>query len=135
VIAEGRSVHEYLWGNRVSVYTGLPTILGWRNHQVQQRSLLPVEVIERRARDVDALYRNPEPQTAERILERYGVEMVYVGPLERAYYPETGLLKFERMVERGALEIAYRNPEVVIYRVRPSVGVADRQIPLLISVR
>lgn len=135
VIAEGRSVHEYLWGNRISVYTGLPTILGWRNHQVQQRSILPVGVIERRARDVDTLYRDPDPKTALQIIRRYDVSFIYAGMLERAYYPAAGMAKFDRLERRGVLEIAYRNPGVVIYIVRPSGAEPDAPDPLLKSAR
>jgi len=40
-----------------------------------------------------------------------------VGPLERAYYPEAGLRKFEGMAG-SSLDIAYSSPQVVIYRVR-----------------
>src|SRR5207237_6582637 len=37
VVLEGRSP-VYRWGSRISIYTGLPTILGWDVHQGQQRA-------------------------------------------------------------------------------------------------
>ena len=49
-----------------------------------------------------------------RLLGEYRVEYVYIGEIERHYYPERGLDKFSRIP--GA-ELAYSNPTVEIYRV------------------
>ena len=50
------------------------------------------------------------------MLDRYGVELIYVGELERAYFPASGLAKFEALNGRG-LEVIYENSDVRIYRV------------------
>jgi uncharacterized membrane protein len=106
----------YRWGNRVSIYTGLPAVVGWDWHQKQQRWFYQGEVDRRRAA-VDRFYRTQDIAEARGLLRRYGVSYVYVGQLERNYYPANGLTKFRDMA--GAdLEEVYRNPQVVIYRVR-----------------
>ena len=45
----------YRWGSRISVYTGFPTILGWRWHQEQQRMDAHSE-IQRRISDINIIY-------------------------------------------------------------------------------
>lgn len=115
VIAEAQTP-LYRWGGRVSVHTGLPSILGWDWHQSQQRwDYRPF--IEQRKRDVNQLYTSPDPGAAQAVLGRYGVRYLYVGPLERLYYPPAGLAKFEQMAAAGALREVYRNPQVTIYEV------------------
>ena len=109
----------YRWGGRVSVYTGLPTVIGWDWHQKQQRSILPGDVIDRRRDDVRAIYTGSQPDPTRRLLERYGVRYIYVGPLERLYYGDDGLRKFDRYAGR-LWDLVYENEQVRIYEVRSS---------------
>jgi uncharacterized membrane protein len=107
----------YRWGARVSIYTGMPTVIGWDWHQKQQRAVLPGEFIDKRINDVRSIYTDTNPAAVQDILNRYGVEYIYIGPLERIYYPGEGLNKFEQL--NGQLwEKVYETAEVQIYRVR-----------------
>jgi YYY domain-containing protein len=106
----------YKWGSRVSIYTGLPTVVGWDWHQRQQRGDFSPQV-EERVRDVQRMYETTQPAELLTLLRRYGVEYVYVGPLERAYYSEPGLRKFRDLVGT-ALDLVYDRDGVQIYRVR-----------------
>ncbi len=118
VIAEGR-MGEYHWGSRISIYTGLPAILGWNWHQRQQRTIHPqvTQFVWDRERDVETLYTTLDPNEAMTILNRYGVDYVIIGDLERILYPSAGLGKFEDMARAGLLEEVYRYGDNVIYRV------------------
>jgi uncharacterized membrane protein len=52
----------------------------------------------------------------------YDAHYVVVGPMERAYYPPEGLAKFDTMVARGLLTVAYHNPGVTIYEVTSALA-------------
>ena len=117
VILEGLGRREYLWANRVSVYTGLPTVVGWRWHQVQQRAGVGGGLVGQRREDVDTCYSTVNVDAARDILKRYGVKYVYVGGYERAYYPSAALAKFDRMAEDGLLVTVYDARGVQIYEV------------------
>jgi YYY domain-containing protein len=106
---------EYRWGSRFAIYTGLPTVIGWRWHQTQQRGSFAF-MVETRSQDVNTFYTATDPQEAEAILQKYGVSLVILGQVERQYYPGPGLEKFDDM-DGGALELAYENPQTKIYRV------------------
>src|SRR5207302_7562052 len=114
VIAEGQTP-LYRWGSRISIYTGLPTIIGWDWHQTQQRWGFRNQ-IEDRSRDVHDLFSDPSKDRALELLRRYDVSYVYVGELERAYYPASGLAKFDQMVG-NELELVYSQDGVKIYHV------------------
>jgi YYY domain-containing protein len=119
VILEGLGRHEYLWANRVSIYTGLPAVVGWRWHQVQQRlGVLPEATVTWRRFDVDECYNTTDVSLAQEILARYGVRYVYVGEYERAYYAPVGLAKFETMAAEGLLQRVYDAQGVKIYQVK-----------------
>lgn len=103
--------------NRVAIYTGLPAIVGWDWHQTQQRSALSNSLIHQRMADNAQLFNTPDTEQALDLIERYNVGYVYVGPLEKIYYQENGLQKFEEMATMGALQVAYRQNDVTIYEV------------------
>ena len=90
------------FGSRISVYTGLPTILGWDWHQTQQRALVSEQVhhsvVQPRLADVSTLYNTTDIETTVALLRKYRVSYIVVGQLERYYYQSEGLAKFERMV-------------------------------------
>ena len=113
VVLEGHGT-QYCWNTRISQYTGLPTVLGWPWHQQQQRG--DGEIVRRRARDVETMYSTPSHDRALELLEEYDVEYIVVGALERGYYGERGIAKFDDMVEDGSLTLAYANDGTRVYQ-------------------
>ena len=106
----------YRWGSRVSVYTGLPTVIGWDWHQKQQRWGYQW-MVDARIADVNQIFSTTDQATTLELLHKYGVSYVYIGDLERLYYPATGIAKFDQMVG-SSLDLVYSNPHVKIYRTR-----------------
>jgi len=105
----------YKWGSRVSIYTGLPTVVGWDWHQKQQRVAM-AEAVDERLKDVKTMFESTRLEQALPLLRRYGVAYIYVGGLERMYYPAGGLKKFEE-APRDVLQPVYERGDVTIYRV------------------
>jgi YYY domain-containing protein len=114
IVLEGNTP-TYRWGGRVSVYTGLPSVVGWKWHQEQQRWDYS-RLVGLRIDDVNRIYGTNNPQEALSLLNEYGVRYVYVGQLERLYYPQEGLDKFERMIGAGLSKV-FQSQQVAIYRV------------------
>ncbi|HEX6288535.1 MAG TPA: DUF2298 domain-containing protein [Herpetosiphonaceae bacterium] len=102
------------YGMRIAANTGVPTVLG-RLHQDEQR---PGAQVHERGEDVHTLFSTTDLPTAQRILAKYHVDYVYVGPIERLLYSESGAAKWEQM-QGSALDLVYRNQGVQIYRVKP----------------
>jgi YYY domain-containing protein len=119
VVLEGLT-DLYRWGNRVSVYTGLPSVVGWDWHQRQQRVDYAWAVTQRRS-EVDLAFSTPDVQRALDIMRKYDVRYVYVGELERAYYPADGIEKFGRMGTYGLTPV-YENEKVTIYEFRDAAA-------------
>ncbi|MBI2165422.1 MAG: glycosyltransferase family 39 protein [Chloroflexi bacterium] len=107
----------YRWGSRISIYTGLPAVVGWDWHQCQQRYGYPnCPAAEERLRDVKTLYATSNTGEAIRLIEKYRVEYIIAGETERNYYGQSGLDKFARGLE-GRVSIAYENEGTRVYRV------------------
>ena len=120
VILEAALSDQYRWGSRVSIYTGLPTVVGWKWHQEQQRGRYGFAVGQRH-REVAEMYTTTDTRRALDLMQRYDVSYVYVGPVERLYHSGPGLEKFDAWVGDN-LELVYppspeENPQVKIYRV------------------
>ncbi|GAB6861541.1 DUF2298 domain-containing protein [Haloplanus litoreus] len=86
--------------------TGVPTVAGW-HHEVGYRGREPYL---ERVRAVDDAYTGPPARTVA-VLERYGVDYVWVGPAERARYGSVG---FDGV---SGLTPVFENEAVTIYRV------------------
>ncbi len=95
----------------VSSATGLPTPLGWPDHERQWRG--SYALFQDRRQDIETLYQTRDAGQASALLDKYAVSYVYVGPTERQKYPAESLAKFDAL-----LEVAYSGPGVTIYRVR-----------------
>jgi uncharacterized membrane protein len=105
------------------MFTGRPTLLGYRFHESQQRPVAALgDAIRLRERNVSALYRGTDAATTLRVLREYGVGYVVVGGVERATYPAAGLATFAALAQQGALAVVYRHGEDVIYAVLPQPG-------------
>jgi uncharacterized membrane protein/DNA-binding beta-propeller fold protein YncE len=108
--AQGNSYGDF---SRISMLTGLPTVLGWEHH-VKQRGNPEAEVDARRQAVVD-IYKSMDLAKAERLLRRYHVGYVYVGGLEKETYGGAGLAKFD--ITPTLFEKVYSNQDVKIFRV------------------
>ncbi len=115
VIVEGNAP-LYRWGSRMSIYTGLPTVIGWDWHQRQQRAGSTDAPVYTRIADVAEFYNSLERQTARNFLDRYGVKYIVVGQLERIYHDPQGIAKFE-LLDGDLWREVYRDQDTVIYEV------------------
>lgn len=115
VIVETNTV-EYRWGNRYTIYTGLPGVLGWNWHQRQQRGYVDYNNIEARLTEIPYFYQTTVVEDAEAFLKKYSVKYIILGQMERAYYPGAGLDKFEAYDGVYWKEV-FRIHDTVIYEV------------------
>lgn len=109
VVAEAQVIGgSYTNYGRVSIYTGLPTILGWPGHESQWRD----QALQgSRLQDIDTLYTTDDWMTAQEIIDRYSIRYVFVGNLERTTY-QVSEEKFSRF-----LEPVLQQGNVTIYEV------------------
>jgi uncharacterized membrane protein len=117
VIAEATG-GDFSASGRVSSRTGLPTVIGWVNHEAQWRGRPgPREggepALSVRPLAVSRLYTTTDNNEALAVIQRYGIKFIYVGNLERNTYGTAGLAKFAEFTD-----VAFQNGSVTIYRVR-----------------
>ncbi|AXG10056.1 DUF2298 domain-containing protein [Haloplanus rubicundus] len=97
----------YSWDSSPAAsLTGVPTVAGW-GHEIGYRGPEPYL---QRVRDVDDAYTG-SPERTVAVLDRYGVEYVWVGPAERARYGSVTFAGVE------GLTPVFENEAVTIYRV------------------
>jgi uncharacterized membrane protein len=102
---------------RVSILTGIPTVLGWEGHELQWHSG-PTPYLGRREA-VASIYAASDPREIARLLAFYDVDYIFVGRLERQEY---GLDVADRLMAAlpGASEV-HRSGDVIILSV-PDFG-------------
>jgi YYY domain-containing protein len=105
---------EYSFYDRVSVATGLETVLGWSGHELQWRG--NGDEGAKRERDAEKIYTTLDPNQARTLLREYRVDYVIVGGLEREKY---GLVR--PMIDKfGKIgQLAFTHGSMQIYLVDP----------------
>ncbi|MCX8072083.1 MAG: DUF2298 domain-containing protein [Candidatus Binatia bacterium] len=101
------SGNPYSYYARFSSNTGLPTVMGWANHEGLWRS--HEASVEARKREVAAIYAAPTLEEVEPLLNRYRVRYIVIGELERRDFKAESLEKFNR------LRVAFSQGRTTIY--------------------
>ena len=117
VILEGFRGYEYRWNNRMTIYTGLPDVVGWNYHQRQQRGILRNNAVQERVDEVDAFYMSQGLKFMRNVLEKYQVEYIVVGQVEQAFYPDADFSKFTQL-DGIFWDQVYHDQDTTIYQVR-----------------
>ncbi len=92
VEAVGESYTDY---GRVSAFTGLPTILGWRVHEWLWRGSFDEPA--KRTTQVENIYQSHSLEETKKLLNQYQVKYIVVGKLERQKYPTLNEEKFNQL--------------------------------------
>jgi len=116
VIVEANSRNLYRWYSRLTIYTGLPGVVGWEWHQQQQRAVNPMEWVTLRITDIDRFYTTVDTDATKTFLSLYSVKYIVLGQLEQVTYPGPGLDKFQAF--NGILwNEVYRDVNTILYEV------------------
>jgi YYY domain-containing protein len=97
VLVEGVG-EAYSDAARLSAASGVPTVLGWENHEKVWRGAGVGAELQRRRADVEALYRCGDAKRVQRLARSMGAWFIAVGSVERRLYPAKGL---EAVLESG----------------------------------
>ncbi len=90
--AQGDSYTDY---NRISAYTGTPTVAGWWVHQWLWRG--SSDIVGQRIPDIEALYQSEDLQLTRRLINKYDIEYVVISNIEREKYREINEDKFSEI--------------------------------------
>jgi len=125
MILEGY-MSEYKLGARIADATGLPTVIGWRFPQSQQRTIDPLPNLTwQRIANVAAMYDTTDTAAAWRMLKFFKIEYIIEGKLESGVYLPEGKAKWDTMVQQGLLEVVYDDRGDKIYHVVPGASLPD----------
>lgn len=90
--AQGDSYTDY---NRISAYTGVPTVAGWWVHEWLWRGT--PEIVGNRIPDIVAFYESEDIAETQRIIEKYNIEYAVISNMEREKYKNLNEEKFEQI--------------------------------------
>jgi uncharacterized membrane protein len=82
--------------------TGNPTLLGWDFHERQWRGAAYDRLTAGRPEALDQIYRGARAEDLPKLLDKWAVDYVYVGALERRKYglSDPALARFDRSLRR-----------------------------------
>ena len=90
--AQGDSYTDH---NRISAYTGTPTIAGWWVHEWLWRG--KPEVVGNRIPDITTIYESEDIMITKELLKKYNVSYVVISKLEKDKYPNLKQDKFSKI--------------------------------------
>ncbi len=96
--------------SRIATTTGLRTIIGWSHHEAQHRGGKSYAEIGPREQDMKKAFNSPSWEEAKDILNKYNVKYIIIGALEREYFSQEGLLKFEQNCK-----LVYKSNDSALY--------------------
>lgn len=106
--ADGDSYTDY---NRISAFTGIPTVIGWAVHEWLWRG--SYDVVAPRREDVRLIYEEADADTTRSLLRRYGVTHIVIGGIEREKYPNMDVGKLESLGKA-----VFSRPTLTVVEVR-----------------
>jgi YYY domain-containing protein len=114
VILEGSRGSYWIEGrsSRISMATGLPTLVGWIGHQQQWRGEY-YERVKDRPDQIAQIYRSRSWEETQILMEQHKIEYVIISHLERSWYDPVYMPKFEIYMDR-----VFDQGDVVIFRQR-----------------
>ena len=95
----------YTYSSRVSTFTGLPTVIGWRTHEIMWGKSW--EEVNERTKDVDEIYLNGSLE----LIYKYKIKYIFFGEVERKRYGKSEL-------DYPWLKVVFKKGNVTIYEVR-----------------
>jgi uncharacterized membrane protein len=112
VILEGTRGSYWIEGrsSRISMATGLPTLMGWVGHEHQWRGEYFNQVA-LRTDHIRQIYQSRSWPETQALLDMYGIEYVIVGALERSWYDPLYQAKFDVYMTE-----VFRSGGTTIYR-------------------
>jgi uncharacterized membrane protein len=110
--------------SRVSSFTGLPTVIGWKSHEVMWGR--EWRKVNDRERDANKIYSTTDINKTMNLIKKYGIRYVYLGSLEKQEYPRSGIAKFGNNSQ--FFELVFDNKKVQIYRVVGSSQLSNPKI-------
>ena len=79
---------------RVAGLTGIPTVLGWENHEGQWRGPTYAQVVGTRPQDIDRIYDDLRWDVVSPLISTYGIDYIFFGETERSKYGGQAETKF-----------------------------------------
>ncbi|MBU1033991.1 hypothetical protein KKI22_03570 [Patescibacteria group bacterium] len=101
VEAVGESYSEFA---RISAFSGMPTILGWRVHEWLWRAGWDKPAV--RTAEVEEIYNHPSSEKTKSYLEKYQIKYIFVGTKELEAYPK---IKIQELLSLGEIVISRGN--------------------------
>jgi uncharacterized membrane protein len=115
VILEGSRNSSYSETSFVSVFTGIPTVFGWRDHELTWRNnkLLLPEALERE-KDVSEIYTTSDFSLVVNLIKKYEIDYIIISKSERNIYQNE--LNEENLLQTG--EVVYDKNRTKLIKVK-----------------